>query len=39
MPIRAPKFSPISGEPDGIEGAEDEADERLAADEAGDGRD
>ena len=36
MPIRAPKFSPISRERDGIEGAEDEADERLAADEAGD---
>ena len=35
MPIRAPKLSPTRAQAHRIERAEDEADERLAADEAG----
>ena len=37
MPIRAPKFSPMQRQRDRVERAENEADERLSAHEAGDG--
>ena len=35
-PISRPKFSPISVSADGVERAEDQADQRLPAHEAGD---